>query len=113
MMRTYGKKSWDYDYMKRGININATAQEIDSRARAIEGNESRKKDTEIRVELQSEIKELARAGKSVSEIVKILSTSQEYEKFSKFEKYFVGYAENHVSKFGKPNKQNRKDDEQR
>ena len=60
-----------------------------------ERKEELSEDSKLRMELQELIKKLAKNGYSVIEIVRKLNSM---DKFSKFESYFVGYAENHVNK---------------
>ena len=78
----------------KGLNIEMTADEYQKKRRAV----SKSEDTSIRRELHKQIKELARQGKSVVEIVRTLNTMSEY---SEFEPYFVGYAEDCINKMPK------------
>ena len=97
MGSSYFEKVWRNKYaIKPGINIIMAAGDAYAMAKDAKGLSE---DTVLRRELQLKvIKPLAMAGKSVSEIVEILRTNSEYAKYSKFEKYFVGYAENLVGK---------------
>ena len=77
---------------ERGINIKIAADKLRQRVTILSH------DTELRIALHKEIMTLAREGKSVVEIVRKLNTMEEY---SKYAEYFVGYAENAVSKVAK------------